>query len=164
MNKFILLTVAIILAGCAGAMPVKFEDMTYQKVIELQGKTKDQIFEKSKQWIASTFKSAKAVIEYENKQEGTIIGNGSMDRPISSINIQSGSLITYNMREDIKDNKVRLTFEKFTAIVPPNYNNIYSTPGGIYDIRQADLDGMRGNFDAMSENLKQYILSNNNQW
>lgn len=148
------------LSGCAGAMPVRQEDMTYQKVIGIPGVVKDAIFEKSKQWIAATFKSAKAVIEYDNREEGVIIGNGSMERPISAINISGGALISYTMREDIKDGKARLVFNRFAAQVLPSYNSITGArAGGEYDILQADLQGMRATFDALSEDLQEYILS-----
>lgn len=70
------------------------------------------------------------------------------------------------MREDIKDNKVRLTFEKFIAFVPASLQQSYSMMGPEREIAQADLPGMRTNFDSMSENLKKYILSgkSNDNW
>jgi hypothetical protein len=162
MKRLVLICTALFLSGCAAAMPVKQEDMTYQKVIELPKQSKQQIFEKSKQWIASTFKSSKAVLEYDNKDEGVIIGNGSMDRPISAINITGGSLISFNMREDIKDNKARLTFSKFLAIVPPSQYG----PGGERDILSADLEGIRANFDGLAQSLSSYILGgkSNDNW
>lgn len=160
MKKLAYMIIVFMLSGCAAAMPVKQEDMTYQKVVEISGVAKDVIFEKSKQWIAHTFKSAKAVIEYDNREEGVIIGNGSMERPISAVNISGGSLISYTMQEDIKDGRVRLTFSRFAAQVPPSYNSITGTsPGGEYGIRQADLQGMRSKFNALSEDLQQYTLN-----
>lgn len=166
MERICLIVLAAFIFGCAAAAPVKQSDMAYQKILELPDQPRDVIFEKSKQWIAQTFKSAKAVIEYENKNEGVIIGNGSMDRPLSVVNISSGPLILYNMREDIKDNKVRLTFEKFIAFVPASLQQSYSMMGPEREIAQADLPGMRTNFDSMSENLKKYILSgkSNDNW
>lgn len=143
-----LITVAmLLLSGCAASIPVSNEDLTYQTIIEVPSTPKDAIFEKSKQWIAQTFRSAKAVVEYDNREEGVIIGNGSMPRPISLVST-GGSSITYQMREDIKDGKARLTFDKWAAL----------TPIGEMPILQADLEGVRANFSNMSLALQSYIL------
>jgi len=154
------LTVALLISfGCAAAFPVKDEDMTYQKVIDLPKQSKEAIFEKSKQWIALNFKSAKAVIEYDNKAEGVIIGNGSIARPTSSVNITGTGLITFTMREDIKKGRARLTFDRLTARVMPSYNAMTGPlQGGEYPILQADLEGMRANFDTFAIELQKYVL------
>ena len=151
MKKLVCL-ILVFLSGCAAAMPVKPEDQTYQKVFELPKQSKEIIFEKSKQWIALNFRSAKSVIEYDNKAEGVIIGNGAVPRPSSVVNPLGGNLITYSMREDIKDEKIRLTFDKLTALV---------SPGGEFPIVQADLEGMKSSFDSLSEGLQKYIIGEN---
>jgi len=138
-------------------MPIKPEDSSYQKVIDLPNQPKEVIFEKSKQWIALTFKSAKAVIEYDSKADGVIIGNGSMPRPVSSINIMGTDTITFTMREDIKDGKVRLTFDRLFALISPSKH----TYGGEYPALEADLEGVKANFDMLAENLQKYILNGN---
>lgn len=148
-----------VLTGCVGAMPAQKADMSYQKVVELPNQSKDQIYEKSKQWIASTFKSAKAVIEYENKLDGTIIGNGSIDRPATSINPMASGQVRFLMREDIKEGKVRLTFENLVVYAAPSYNSMLGvTPGGEYPLLEADVIPVREKFDAISADLAKYIL------
>lgn len=154
--RIMLLFCMVCMFGCAGAMPVKPEDATFQKVLDLPQQSKESIFEKSKQWIAISFRSAKTVIEYDNKSEGVIIGNGSIDRPVSDVNPFGGGLVTFTMREDIKDGKARLSFEKLTAAVSPSRYG----PGGEYPIIEADLKGTRAALSAISEDLKKYILSN----
>lgn len=160
MKNMIIVVAMLVCAGCAAATPVKQEDMTYQKVIDLPKQSKDAVFEKSKQWIAVTFKSAKAVIEYDSKSEGVIIGNGSMKRPISAVHISGDGTISYTMREDIKDGKARLLFDNLTAYSPPSYNTITGAlPGGAGPIMGGDLEGMRLNFDELAASLQKYILN-----
>lgn len=81
--------------------PVSKEDLVIQKVVNIPGFTKNQIFEQSKIWIAMNFKSAKAVIEYENKEQGTLIGNGILP------NVWS---LCFTMKIDIKDEKLKVSF------------------------------------------------------
>ncbi|MFE0305554.1 DUF4468 domain-containing protein, partial [Bacillus altitudinis] len=51
------------------------------QVIEVPNKSKDQIFEDSKIWIAQSFKSANNVIQYADKSTGSIIGKGNIQYP-----------------------------------------------------------------------------------
>lgn len=61
----------LLLVGCATA---SFTDLQNSEEISVKG-TKSQNYQKSLQWIASNFGSAKAIIEYQNPGEGKIIGN-----------------------------------------------------------------------------------------
>lgn len=103
-----LMMVLLIMVGCA-SVPID----PVQSVIELPGKSKKQNFELSLQWIAHTFKSAKAVLEYKNYDEGKIMGN---------IVIMSNSVmgvpvgIKYIMTIDVKDAKARITIEARAVI------------------------------------------------
>ena len=65
-------------------------DASYQQLIQLPGQTKKQIFERSKQWMAKTFVSSKKVIEYENLEEGQIIGNSSADLTFTVVSSMIG--------------------------------------------------------------------------
>lgn len=162
--RFILL-ITVLLHGCAAAFPLKPEETSYQKIIELPAQSKGHIYEKSRQWIAERFKSAKSVIEYENKEEGVIIANNSMTRPESVVHISGGSIITYTMKEEIKDNKARLTFNNFEALVPTTHNaltgQVYG--GGIRPVLQGDLEGIHAEFGIIANDLQAYILKGDNK-
>jgi len=71
--KQILIMIFVFLAGCAGLQPIADADRTFERIVEAPGYSKEQIFNGTKIWIAENFKSAKAVLEYENKDAGTII-------------------------------------------------------------------------------------------
>lgn len=163
MRVILLFCVIGLLSGCAATMRISPEDAVYQKIIELPNQSKSAIYEKSRQWFAERFKSARSIIEYENKDEGAIIGNSAMPRPVSVVHIGGGSTISYTMKEEIKDNRVRLTFNNFVAFAPTSVNNItgqvYS--GGEMPVLQADLEGLRANLDLLADDLRTYILNKN---
>ena len=120
MKRFILIA-CLLLTACVPkiTMPnlTPVNDASYQRVIDLPGLTKQQIFEKSKQWMAKTFISSKQVIEYENLQEGQIIGNSTANLTFTVVSSLVGPVTSsyqarFTITEDIKDGKARITFDR----------------------------------------------------
>jgi hypothetical protein len=118
------------------------EEATFFKVYEAPNLSKDWIFDKTKIWIAENFRSAKAVVEYEDKSSGVIIGNGQT--PFSCLasgfdpicSSREGRWTTnFTMRVDMKDNKFKVTFSNLRETFPPNeYNS-----SGIYPVDTRDI-------------------------
>ena len=85
--------------------------ITYSEVIDCSGQTKDQLYVKLNYWFTQTFNDANSVIKLNDKELGSIIGQGF----VSGIAEQSSGFNRYsvNMRPvikaDIKDGKVRIT-------------------------------------------------------
>ncbi len=111
MKQILLLTfvITIITSGCVQYKKVDNPELLkYQKVQEIEELSKDDIYHKTLEWMAKTFKSSKAVIEHKDKETGTIIGN-------SRVTLQQFPVttITYTITINCKDNKYRMTFENF---------------------------------------------------
>ena len=106
------------LVGCM-TMPTptdkKMEDVI--EVIDVPNKTKDQIFEDSKIWIAQSFKSANNVIQYADKETGSIIGKGNIQYPCDGF-IDCGAFgndkVNFTIKIDSKDNKARVGISDIT--------------------------------------------------
>lgn len=144
--KLIFCMIFLFLAGCAGSQPVADEDRTFERVVEAPGYSKEQIFNGTKIWIAENFKSAKAVLEYENKDEGTLIGNGIISYPCSGLGCidKEHWKVPFTMRVDIKDQKFRLTFINLHFSYPPSYYGRATFSGYDGPIRtQGQLDAIR---------------------
>lgn len=145
--KLIFVMISLFLLGCAELQPVTNADRTFERVIQTPGYSKEQIFNGTKIWIAENFKSAKAVLEYENKDAGTLIGNGIIAYPCSGLDCMGKGdwKIPFTMRVDIKDQKFRLTFSNLHLSFPPSYDRTFGAQRG-YDgpiNRQSDLDAAR---------------------
>ncbi|WOE32745.1 MULTISPECIES: DUF4468 domain-containing protein [unclassified Acinetobacter] len=112
------LVVGLGLGGCV-TMPTptdkKMNDLV--EVIEVPNKTKDQIFEGSKIWIAQSFKSANNVIQYADKDSGSIIGKGNIQYPCDGF-IDCGAFgndkVNFTIKIDSKDNKARVAISDIT--------------------------------------------------
>ena len=128
-------------------MPLTEDEQVVVQVYEAPGFTKDQLFAASRIWIAENFKSAKAVIEYENKDEGTIIGNGNMLYPCGgafSCMIKSDWRVPFTMKVETKDGKIRLTFTKIHLAWPAHYSAGITTPASDIPVRQReDMDKIK---------------------
>jgi len=145
--KLILIMIVVFLTGCAGLQPIADADRTFERIVEAPGYSKEQIFNGTKIWIAENFKSAKAVLEYENKDAGTIIGNGIISYPCSGLDCiaKADWKVPFTMRVDIKDQKFRLTFSNLHLSWPPSYNRTFGAQAG-HDgpiSTQSDLDAVK---------------------
>jgi len=83
------------------------EEQVIQKVIEVQ-KPKDELFLLSLDWISKTFRSAKAVVDFQDKEAGKIIGKASI--PVT-YNFGMVNDTFFNYTIEVKDNKARITIE-----------------------------------------------------
>lgn len=166
--KFLMIASVIALTGCAAMQPVSEADKTIEQITEAPNFTKDQIFTGSKIWIAENFKSAKAVIEYENKEEGVIIGNGSTSYPCSGMEcLQAGAAtdwkLNFTMRIDAKDNKFRTTFSNLSIYKPSTYNQYsgFNKGGDDSYIAQGALPAIKAKLEGYSVRIKDSLQKNN---
>ena len=88
------------LSGCVTTQPYVPQEIV--EVVEIPGKSKDEIFTKSRQWFSQYFVSGESVVDYEDQAAGTIIGNGIAGLGYDPFGIVHYD-IHYNIRIDIKD-------------------------------------------------------------
>ncbi|MHA3061178.1 DUF4468 domain-containing protein [Acinetobacter sp. ANC 4631] len=116
-----------ILSGCVTAEQMQFaaplNDVS--EVIDINGKSKDQLFEASKIWIAKSFNSSNNVIQYADKESGSIIGKGNMKFPCDGFidcSAFGNDRVNFTIKIDTKDNKARVTLSDITR-TPLTYIN-----------------------------------------
>lgn len=169
MKKIILASIMLILGGCAGMQPVSESDMTFDRVVESKGSSKDVIYESTKMWIAENFRSAKAVLEYEDKEAGKIIGNGSIKYPCSGLDCVAKDdwRVLFTMKVEAKDERFRMTFSNLRLTWPPSYNSLGAQPGHEGPIStQGDLNKVKPVLLKMGDDIAAFIKSsaNNSEW
>jgi len=89
-------------------LPVNSETglIEYQAVIEVENKTKEELFDSMNEWFSYSFKSGKSVIDYSNKELSKVIGKGYLPFKFFSRGDQS---IEFLIKLETKENKVRYT-------------------------------------------------------
>jgi len=138
--------VILVISGCTSMNIAHEKEISY--IVEIPSHSKEQIFDGAKIWIAQNFRSAKAVLEYENRDEGVLIGNGIESYPCFMGCGNKGSMnVSYTMRIDIKDNKIKLSFF--------NLLSEYSGSGIAYSKR--DEDGVKPKLMSYGEKLRDSI-------
>ena len=99
----LLVSVIIFSFGCATQ---QFQPVELTNVVTIPNKDQKAIYNKTRQWFSQYFVSGESVIDYEDKEAGTIIGNGIAkigSDPFGFVQYN----IKYNVRIDTKDGKFR---------------------------------------------------------
>lgn len=156
--KTLILTVAMAIATLTvSAQSIELDATTgkyqTQSVEELSSElSKDELFDKAKQWIALNYKSADDVIQLADKENGKIICRGNFS---TNLFMKKG-WIEHTMILDFKDGKMRYTFTDF----------VYTSPGsGDYPFENKWTKGYRAKAHAETEanvrgsvaSLKEYV-------
>ncbi|MFX9397393.1 DUF4468 domain-containing protein, partial [Acinetobacter baumannii] len=91
---------------CATTPQQPSEPVKFEKVYQIDGLNQAQIYDGARQWFAVAFASANAVIQYEDKASGTIIGKGNMRYPCSGMEclaMTGNERVDFTVRVDTKD-------------------------------------------------------------
>ncbi len=141
------------------------------EVIVVDGKSKDQIFDASKIWIAKSFKSANNVVQYEDKASGTIIGKGNIKFPcydFTSCGAFGNDRVNFTVKIDSKDNKARISFSDInrTSLTYTqggfNHNIGKEIPIIIIEHQQAITKSLKSVVDQYKADINQQ--QNNAEW
>jgi hypothetical protein len=167
--RIILLSLALLVSGCAVHKQMPAEEMVIRKEIELEGMTRERIFDISKMWITRHLYAKDKIITTADRNAGVIIANGYIDYP------ETGKLdaldkiqytISFTMREEIQDSGATITFYDLMLDIPKYYRYTRWWPmqeyGGGYSVpieEKADFEaarrGLRDNADRLADYLKQ---------
>ncbi len=172
MKRIAILCAAALFSGCAQsgytaknmAAP---ESLVFDSVFTAPGMPQDSIYEGVKIWIAENFKSSKAVIEYDNKAEGRLIGNGAAPYICAPPGVKASYscsikqaywLVLFTMRVDVKEEKYRLSFT--------NLQLTGNGGGSMALTQQEDLDIARPVLMGYGDLIKQSFKSHesNSNW
>lgn len=166
MKKLILIVVALVMTGCAGMERAEDADKPIEFVLEVPGKTQEQLFSASKSWIAETFVSGKSVIDDADKDSGRIIAKGRVKHPCEAASACGSDSIGFTLRIDIKDGKIRTTYTNATDITPPTSGYRYGltyvagTPETEHRIWMVGhLTDAKKAFKSLSDELQRYAAS-----
>jgi len=118
---FVCILSVVAFASCASMPVAPMEDRSMQKVHDID-LTKNEIYDKSLEWMAQTLSGSREVIELKDKDSGKIIGKGITSFRgkigIGSTNV----LCRFTLIVEAKDNKYRTTYNNFVGLWGESYN------------------------------------------
>lgn len=130
----------------------KNESLTYQQVIEVPGKTKEQLYVALNYWATATFKDKQA-ITLDDKEAGCIIISSTLSNIVEHTGTLNGYSVSITpvIRLDIKDGRIRVTY------TVQNYDILTDVSGGWLSITESDQrtygDSKRKKDDKTNANL-----------
>jgi len=89
-------------------LPIKDGLVVYERVVDVKGMKKSDIYAASKKWITDNFNSSKRVIQTEDYDAGQLIGDGSTTAKVSEKNRYNK--IEFKLQINCKDEKYRIRF------------------------------------------------------
>lgn len=124
--------------SCASFINVEISPI--EKIVDFES-TKNELFVKANQWMVKTFNNAESVIQFTDKESGTITGRYKLKQSYGYTNNyqiipRGGKFAIINV--DLKDNKARITItpEKYqTAGKGGNQYFIYTEETARQDIQ-----------------------------
>lgn len=158
MKKTILLLLPLLMIAisCATEMKAVNEDMRIQRVVTATG-DQDELFRLSNEWMAKTFRESSEVIQYQDKEEGVIVGKGFTKSKVGLANFN----FWFTMTIESKDQKARVTIEDVYGEDTIIDTTLTVTSAQLRDKEYAEL---RAKFDGFIDDYAQYVRSGVDAW
>lgn len=142
-------------------LPIKDGKIYYEGVVEVAGKTKNQLYASAKNFLLEAFVSSKAVIESEDKEDGNISGKG-INPVLLKLNFMYNGNFADEMiiQIDCKDGKYRYRFYDF-RLTPVGFvgDGPNKWPEANYNDLLGDLTGISKTHYTKKQEI--YLLTDN---
>jgi hypothetical protein len=115
MKAFAWIFSLLLISGCATGRTLPDAEKDFSQVFEVPGLGRNEIFSGIRVWIGKNFTQGMG-FKYENREEGSIIFDGSIPFPCKGIScsMQADWSVFYNCQIDVKDGKFRMAFSQMT--------------------------------------------------
>ena len=125
------------------------EQMKHEYIYDVTEMNKDLIYDKIMKYIANNFKSAKSVIDYQDKQAGSIVAKGILPE------VDYGGLVNgklgFTLNVTVKDNKFKLFYSN---LIPMTQDG--TEMPSLSDRQDVHTIG-KSKFDIMSKDILSYV-------
>lgn len=109
-----------------GILPIENGIATYTGVVQIDSLNKDQLYLQAKKWFVNTYKSAKAVIQMDDKENGLIIGKGTF----VLFSLDNDTYINHTISIFVKDGRYKYVLTNFIYENNDKRFNIENIPWG----------------------------------
>lgn len=160
--KVAILFSVLSISGFVNAAKEPLGDIESVQVVD--GVEKQKIYTASKMWIADQFKSAQDVIQFDDKESGTIIAKGIAEFPCTGMwcLAMKDYWLRFTIRIDTKDGKFKTLYSDLIQEQKPSASvgqfAVKMPPMKIYVER--DKNNVSKFVDGMNASLKDYVIKN----
>jgi hypothetical protein len=114
--------------GALAAKAIPFDPATnkilYTEVVQVPGTSQTELYTRAKLWFASTFKSAKAVVQADEKEVGVIQGSAFQSISVMALGMPSRVRLWYTVKMTLKDGRYKYEITDFQVQDNPSQYNL----------------------------------------
>jgi hypothetical protein len=90
--------------------------LQFQEVVQVEGATRDQLYDAALLWFPSVFKSGKDVLQVQNKDAGMLVGTAiePYEPPMLNASSCTRGTLRYHITVEVKEGRYRYTIDGFT--------------------------------------------------
>lgn len=168
MKKMALFLVAalVLLTSCTtmGSEKASPDLLSMSVVIEVPGSSQDDLFVKANSWMVDTFKSAKSVIQYADKEAGIVKGKYVQKLPYGLLGDYMD--VTSTVTVEIKEGKARVSFADASysqTVTMYSMGGATSTKEGVVEDLKT-ITKVRADWEMLATTLKATLTSQVKSW
>lgn len=116
MKKLTILALACIVALAQGCAMITTESEPVQDVVTVESTDKDTLYVRANNWMVDAFRNADSVIQFSDKESGTISGRYLLGKIRDASSYGSAAYAYATIRINVRDDAARITVtpESFT--------------------------------------------------
>ena len=139
-----LLGVLLLLEGCSSAVS---NIGTVEKIIPVPNETKNELYVKANNWMVDTFTNAKSVVQFTDKESGTISGRYFLGNVVPESQYGAAINVFATIKIRVKDKACRI------QITPDQFSYVSGMSYYTEDMARKDINSLIGSFESsMSKN------------
>jgi hypothetical protein len=100
------------------SIPMKDGKVFYSEVVKVDSATSSELYSRAKNFLAHEYKSAKAVIQVDDKDGGQIVGKGNYNISFTFMLVNCSQLVHHTLSIFVKDGKYKYEISEFIVDVP----------------------------------------------
>jgi len=100
------------------AQDVPPKELTHEFIVPFPGLRKDKIFERVVRWLENNLRSPKPVIDKEDEESGSILGNGTAEMRADGDSVDVR--LAFTISTDVRDGKARFRFIDLEVATGPD--------------------------------------------
>lgn len=157
--------VLLCFVSCASLGPDVSGPVEYNEVINVNGMSATNIYIKANMWFVDAFKNADSVIQFSDKESGTIKGKYVSDMTISSY---QQFLTTTTITVEVRDGRCRISFTdpSFKEYLVNGYGiRMGGFNGGDKPVKaQRMADNLLSEWKSLALSLQKSLNTTGGQW
>lgn len=90
--------------------------IAYTAIVQVPGASKNELYVRAKAWAANAFRSAKDVLQMDDKEAGVLIGKTVYRSDFVVFTSVSPNYVQHTVKIEVKDGRYRYTFNDFHLV------------------------------------------------